>query len=173
MIQQMIKWEQPVFALPFALNGVLLLLVAAHGTPPLPTVGWILVAMVSARSAAVASNRWADATLEAANPRIKMRAIPAGCSFAGVCAGLYADHDCGHRAVSLFRNQQKRGTDRRNCAGSSACRWQGLCINPNRIDAELRAAASREPGQCIVLMTRFLVCCPCRMRDSFGGETGM
>jgi len=71
----MIKWEHSIFALPFALTGALL---AAHGIPAGRTLGWILVAMVSARSAAMAFNRWADAKLDAANPRTKMRAIPAG-----------------------------------------------------------------------------------------------
>ena len=72
---EMIKWEHSVFALPFALTGALL---AAQGIPPLRTLGWILVAMVSARSAAMAFNRWADAALDAANPRTRTRAIPAG-----------------------------------------------------------------------------------------------
>ena len=72
---EMIKWEHSVFALPFALTGALL---AAHGLPAWRTLGWILVAMVSARSAAMAFNRWADARLDAANPRTRMRAIPAG-----------------------------------------------------------------------------------------------
>jgi len=72
---EMIKWEHSIFALPFALTGALL---AARGIPPLRTLAWILVAMVSARSAAMAFNRWADAQLDAANPRTRMRAIPAG-----------------------------------------------------------------------------------------------
>ncbi|MFC5863068.1 UbiA-like polyprenyltransferase [Acidicapsa dinghuensis] len=72
---EMIKWEHSIFALPFALTGALL---AAHGIPTWRTLAWILVAMVSARSAAMAFNRWADADLDAANPRTKMRAIPAG-----------------------------------------------------------------------------------------------
>jgi 4-hydroxybenzoate polyprenyltransferase len=72
---EMIKWEHSIFALPFALTGALL---AAQGIPPLRTLGWILVAMVSARSAAMAFNRWADASLDAANPRTRTRAIPAG-----------------------------------------------------------------------------------------------
>jgi 4-hydroxybenzoate polyprenyltransferase len=42
------------------------------------TIVWILVAMVAARSAAMAFNRWADADLDAANPRTRTRAIPAG-----------------------------------------------------------------------------------------------
>jgi len=72
---EMIKWEHSIFALPFALTAALL---AAHGLPGMRTLGWILVAMVAARSAAMAFNRWADADLDAANPRTKMRAIPAG-----------------------------------------------------------------------------------------------
>jgi 4-hydroxybenzoate polyprenyltransferase len=72
---EMIKWEHSIFALPFALTGALL---AAHGLPPVRTLGWILAAMVSARSAAMAFNRWADARLDAENPRTRTRAIPAG-----------------------------------------------------------------------------------------------
>jgi len=72
---EMIKWEHSIFALPFALTGALL---AAHGLPSWRTLGWILVCMVSARSAAMAFNRWADAHLDAANPRTATRAIPAG-----------------------------------------------------------------------------------------------
>jgi 4-hydroxybenzoate polyprenyltransferase len=72
---EMIKWEHSIFALPFALTAVLL---AAHGLPALRTLAWILVAMVTARSCAMAFNRWADADLDAANPRTKSRAIPAG-----------------------------------------------------------------------------------------------
>ncbi|HTJ30169.1 MAG TPA: UbiA-like polyprenyltransferase [Acidobacteriaceae bacterium] len=72
---EMIKWEHSIFALPFALTAALL---AAHGMPAWRTLAWILVCMVSARSAAMAFNRWADASLDAANPRTRTRAIPAG-----------------------------------------------------------------------------------------------
>jgi 4-hydroxybenzoate polyprenyltransferase len=72
---EMIKWEHSIFALPFALTAVIL---AARGLPALRTIVWILVAMVAARSAAMAFNRWADADLDAANPRTRSRAIPAG-----------------------------------------------------------------------------------------------
>jgi 4-hydroxybenzoate polyprenyltransferase len=72
---EMIKWEHSVFALPFALTAMLL---AAKGLPGWRTVVWIVVAMVAARSAAMAFNRWADADLDAANPRTSTRAIPAG-----------------------------------------------------------------------------------------------
>ena len=72
---EMIKWEHSIFALPFALTATLL---AAQGLPALRTIAWILVAMVAARSCAMAFNRWADAELDAANPRTRTRAIPAG-----------------------------------------------------------------------------------------------
>ena len=72
---EMIKWEHSIFALPFALTAVLL---AADGLPRWRTLAWIVVAMVAARSCAMAFNRWADADLDAANPRTRTRAIPAG-----------------------------------------------------------------------------------------------
>lgn len=72
---EMIKWEHSVFALPFALCGAML---AANGLPTTPQLAWIVVAMVAARSAAMAFNRLADATLDAANPRTQTRALPAG-----------------------------------------------------------------------------------------------
>lgn len=72
---EMIKWEHSIFALPFALTAALL---AAHGFPTMRSLFWILVAMVAARSCAMAFNRWADADLDAANPRTRSRAIPAG-----------------------------------------------------------------------------------------------
>ncbi len=72
---EMIKWEHSIFALPFALTAMLL---AAQGLPAWRTVLWIIVAMVAARSAAMAFNRWADADLDAENPRTSNRAIPAG-----------------------------------------------------------------------------------------------
>jgi 4-hydroxybenzoate polyprenyltransferase len=71
----MIKWEHSVFVLPFALCGAML---AAHGWPSAHALVWIVVAMVAARSAAMAFNRVADARIDGANPRTKMRAIPAG-----------------------------------------------------------------------------------------------
>jgi 4-hydroxybenzoate polyprenyltransferase len=72
---EMIKWEHSVFVLPFALCGAML---AANGIPSGHTLAWIIVAMVSARSAAMAFNRVADASIDAANPRTQTRALPAG-----------------------------------------------------------------------------------------------
>ena len=71
----MIKWEHSIFALPFALAGAML---AAGGLPQWRQLGWILVAMVAARSAAMAFNRLVDHSQDAANPRTRARALPAG-----------------------------------------------------------------------------------------------
>ena len=71
----MIKWEHSVLTLPFGLTGAVL---AARGIPNLHTSIWIVVALVAARSAAMAFNRLVDATIDAANPRTKIRALPAG-----------------------------------------------------------------------------------------------
>ncbi len=72
---EMIKWEHSIFVLPFALCGAML---AANGLPSAHTLAWIVVAMVTARSAAMAFNRLADASIDAANPRTQTRALPAG-----------------------------------------------------------------------------------------------
>ncbi len=71
----MIKWEHSIFALPFALCGAML---AAGGWPEWRQLAWIVVAMVSARSAAMAFNRLADAAIDGANPRTATRALPVG-----------------------------------------------------------------------------------------------
>jgi 4-hydroxybenzoate polyprenyltransferase len=71
----MIKWEHSVFALPFALCGAML---AAGGFPQPVKLAWIIVAMVAARSAAMAFNRLADHAIDAANARTRSRALPAG-----------------------------------------------------------------------------------------------
>jgi 4-hydroxybenzoate polyprenyltransferase len=72
---EMIKWEHSIFALPFAFCGAML---AAGGLPAWRPMAWIVVAMVSARSAAMAFNRLADASIDAANPRTSTRALPVG-----------------------------------------------------------------------------------------------
>ena len=72
---EMIKWEHSIFALPFALCGAML---AASGWPTPHQLLWIVVAMISARSAAMAFNRLADAAIDGANPRTRTRALPAG-----------------------------------------------------------------------------------------------
>jgi 4-hydroxybenzoate polyprenyltransferase len=72
---EMIKIEHTLFALPFAFLGAVL---AARGVPSARQIVWITVAMVGARSTAMAFNRIADREYDARNPRTKMRAIPAG-----------------------------------------------------------------------------------------------
>src|SRR5258706_10339419 len=79
MILEMIKFEHTIFALPFALISVLLASRSLpHGLPTIPTLLWILLAMVGARSAAMAFNRIADADIDRDNPRTAKRHIPAG-----------------------------------------------------------------------------------------------
>ncbi len=72
---EMIKFEHSVFALPFAMLGMMW---GAGGWPGWHIFGWIVVAMVSCRSAAMAFNRIVDRHIDAENPRTQMRAIPAG-----------------------------------------------------------------------------------------------
>lgn len=72
---EMIKFEHTLFALPFALLGAVL---AARGLPSGSVLGWILLAMVGARSAAMAFNRLVDRGFDAQNPRTRTRALPAG-----------------------------------------------------------------------------------------------
>lgn len=76
----MIKFEHSVFALPFALTGALLAFREEHARLGFAAwkVIWIVVAMVGARSAAMAFNRILDAGIDARNPRTRMRHIPAG-----------------------------------------------------------------------------------------------
>ncbi|MDE7169797.1 MAG: putative 4-hydroxybenzoate polyprenyltransferase, partial [Mucispirillum sp.] len=72
---KMIKLEHSIFALPFAFAGMFL---AANGIPSLRTVILVTIAMVGARSAAMGMNRFADAEIDARNPRTASREIPAG-----------------------------------------------------------------------------------------------
>jgi 4-hydroxybenzoate polyprenyltransferase len=72
---EMIKIEHTLFALPFALLGAVL---AANGIPTLRQLVWIGVAMVGARSTAMAFNRIVDREYDARNPRTRSRALPAG-----------------------------------------------------------------------------------------------
>ena len=73
---EFIKFEHSVFALPFALSS--LLLASPNHWPPLETVGWVILAMISGRTYAMAMNRLLDATIDAKNPRTQNRSLPAG-----------------------------------------------------------------------------------------------
>lgn len=80
---EMIKFSHTIFALPFALTGALL---AARGIPSPGQLFWIVMAMVGARTAAMAMNRLIDADIDGRNPRTASRAIPAGLLSRGVVA---------------------------------------------------------------------------------------
>src|ERR1035437_1943919 len=88
----MIKFEHAVFALPFALTGALLAF--RDGGYKSAEIGgklaWIVVAMVAARSAAMAFNRLVDAPMDGRNPRTKMRHLPAGMLSRGFGWGFVA-----------------------------------------------------------------------------------
>lgn len=75
LFARLIKIEHSVYALPFAYAGAFL---AARGWPTLQQLVWITVAMVGARSAAMALNRLIDAGIDARNPRTASRELPSG-----------------------------------------------------------------------------------------------
>jgi 4-hydroxybenzoate polyprenyltransferase len=78
-VLEMIKFEHSVFALPFALVGALLAAhFTTHGWPTLRQLVWIIVAMVTARTAAMTINRIVDLRYDKENPRTKMRALATG-----------------------------------------------------------------------------------------------
>src|SRR5258707_12430225 len=78
-VLEMIKFEHFVVAPPFALTGALLAARASHhGWPTWQQVAWIVVAMVSARSAAMTMNRIVDLRYDRENPRTKQRALATG-----------------------------------------------------------------------------------------------
>ena len=88
----MIKFEHSVFALPFALTGALLAFRQGGyvWAGMWRTLLWIVVAMVGARSAAMAFNRLVDADVDARNPRTRMRHLPAGLLTRGFAWGFVA-----------------------------------------------------------------------------------
>ena len=74
ILLEMIKFEHTVFALPFAFMGAFL---AKGGVPDAATFGWVVLAMVGARTSAMGFNRIADREFDLKNPRTADRAIPA------------------------------------------------------------------------------------------------
>lgn len=82
---EMIKLEHTVFALPFALSG---LIMARAELPSLSTVGFVLLAFIGARSAAMTLNRLIDAKIDKLNPRTADRSIPAGRIKPGVALAI-------------------------------------------------------------------------------------
>jgi len=84
-----VRFSHSVFALPFALAGALLAIRHAPvGNVTWQTAGWILVAMVAARSAAMGFNRLVDARLDALNPRTANRELPRGAMTMGEAAAF-------------------------------------------------------------------------------------
>jgi 4-hydroxybenzoate polyprenyltransferase len=77
---RLVKFEHTVFALPFAYAGAFL---AVYGVPTAHDLLWITIAMVGARSLAMALNRLIDAGIDAANPRTAGREIPSGALTSG------------------------------------------------------------------------------------------
>mgnify|MGYP005834111383 CR=1 FL=1 len=75
VVLEMIKFEHTVFALPFAFMGLVL---GSGGRPEGRLIAWVLLAMIGARSAAMAFNRLVDAPYDARNPRTSGRALPRG-----------------------------------------------------------------------------------------------
>ncbi len=90
MTLEMIRFEHSVFALPFALTGALLAFRESgfEVADKWRILLWIVVAMVGARSAAMAFNRLVDAEIDARNPRTKSRHIPAGLLSRRFCRGF-------------------------------------------------------------------------------------
>ncbi|MBZ5578721.1 MAG: putative 4-hydroxybenzoate polyprenyltransferase [Acidobacteriia bacterium] len=86
----MIKFEHSVFALPFALTGALLAFRDTGYQGAAVKILWIVVAMVGARSAAMAFNRLVDASIDARNPRTRTRHLPAGLLSRGFAWGFVA-----------------------------------------------------------------------------------
>jgi len=85
-----IRVEHTLFALPFAYVGAL---IAARGIPPWPVLGWITLAVLGARTAAMAANRYFDRDIDARNPRTARRALASGTlspasMLAAIAAGL-------------------------------------------------------------------------------------
>ena len=75
VLANMIKFEHTIFALPFALASAV---VAASGIPKWSILGWIILAMVGARTSAMAFNRIADLEYDRRNPRTSGRELPVG-----------------------------------------------------------------------------------------------
>src|SRR5882757_636374 len=84
---RLVKFEHTIFALPFAYVGAVL---AVSGVPSAHDLLWITVAMVGARSLAMALNRLIDAGIDAANPRTATRELPSGALTAAAVVGFCA-----------------------------------------------------------------------------------
>jgi 4-hydroxybenzoate polyprenyltransferase len=129
---EMIKWEHSIFALPFALCGAML---AAGGLPTWRQLAWIIVAMVSARSAAMSFNRLADASLDAANPRTASRALPAGLltpgfviTFVLVACGIFVFAASQLNRLTLMLSPVALAVVLLYSYAKRVTRWSHLCL---------------------------------------------
>jgi 4-hydroxybenzoate polyprenyltransferase len=129
---EMIKWEHSVFALPFALCGAML---AAGGLPAWHQLAWIVVAMVAARSAAMAFNRLADASIDAANPRTATRALPTGLltpgfvvTFVLVACGIFILAASQLNRLTLMLSPVALGVVLLYSYAKRFTRWSHLCL---------------------------------------------
>ena len=109
---RLVKFEHTIFALPFAYVGAFL---AVEGVPSAHDLLWITVAMVGARSLAMALNRLIDAGIDAANPRTAGRELPSGVL---TPAASSASASCRSSSTS-----SPSGSSTRSSAGSRRCRW--------------------------------------------------
>src|SRR6185503_5975676 len=82
---RLVKFEHTIFALPFAYVGAFL---AVDGVPSAHDLLWITLAMVGARSLAMALNRLIDARIDALNPRTASRELPSGALSAAEVIGF-------------------------------------------------------------------------------------
>ena len=106
----LVKIEHTVFALPFAYVGAFL---AVDGVPSAHDLVWITVAMVGARSLAMALNRLIDAQIDARNPRTAGRDLPAG--------RLTVVQVAAFCVASLGSSSLPSGSSTRSSAGSGRC----------------------------------------------------
>ena len=150
---EMIKWEHSIFALPFALCGAML---AAGGLPAWRQLGWIVVAMVSARSAAMAFNRLADASIDAANPRTATRALPVGqltpsfvSAFVLVACGIFVLAASQLNRMTLMLSPVALGGDPSIFVQPSVLRAGRICFSDSRSGSPRRRPGSRCVGRSI------------------------
>ena len=111
---RMIKFSHSVFALPFALSGAAL--AASVNGITVSQIAWIIVAMVSARSAAMGFNRIADRYIDAANPRTSARELPTG--LVSVRAGERYGRRAGGSATR-WRTTLADDAGGRRCSGNA------------------------------------------------------
>ena len=119
---EMIKFSHTLFALPFALLAAVL---AARGLPSWPTLAKILLAMVGARSAAMAHNRLTDRAIDAANPRTASRALPSG----AISADFVRVFLAGFGRSLPARRREPEPPDPRSSRPSALALLLSLCLH--------------------------------------------